>query len=226
MVSVFVGQIFSGGVVNIERCSDEGDRYTLVSNDVAFAHELERGDNGQVVDDVGFHPGIVVAQTGIGRTRPWRTGVFWLGILVVHVQGEFEGVHTRFHGKHHASSAGGRCSSGVAQRLVHVGHACTFNAFVDDAVSHDGSVLLNRVGDVPTVVLHRVASSVHDFSIHEATTDVEVGDFAFLGERSAKACAVRVVSLEDAHARDADVVVGDPWSQRFRRRRFSVGRRL
>ena len=88
-----------------------------------------------------------------------------------------------------------------------IGHVSTFKTIRENAAGGFHAVERNRVGHVPAVFFGHLATAVFNISVHERTTDIEVAVFALLCEGGGDAAAVGVVSLVDAHARDADVIV-------------------
>ena len=84
----------------------------------------------------------------------------------------------------------------------------TDDALVDRPACDGGSVQRDVVVHVPAVSLARVAASVFNVSVDEGTADVQVAVLSFLHEGVCNTGAVRVVTLVDAHSRDADVVKG------------------
>ena len=84
-------QAGTGWVVDVKGRNSEHQGCFLTDNDVAFRGQLKGGDDGEVVDDAHGHGSDVVAGSLINAALPLNRGTFgtW---LVVHVQGEREGV--------------------------------------------------------------------------------------------------------------------------------------
>ena len=90
-------QAGTGWVVDVKGRNSEHQGCFLTDNDVAFRGQLKGGDDGEVVDDAHGHGSDVVAGSLINAALPLDRGAFgtW---LVVHVQGEREGVFAGLEG--------------------------------------------------------------------------------------------------------------------------------